>query len=100
MPSPEIERMIQLLAKLPGLGPRSARRVALYLVRHKTDALEPLAQAMQLAAASIRTCAICGNLDASDPCSICADARRDGALVCVVETVADLWALERAGAAA
>lgn len=98
MPSLEIERVIQLLAKLPGLGPRSARRVALYLVRHKTDALEPLAQALGQAAASIRTCGICGNLDAADPCSICADERRDRALVCVVETVADLWALERAGA--
>ena len=98
MPAPEIERLIQLLAKLPGLGPRSARRVALYLVRHKPDALDPLAEAMGRAAAAIRACSTCGNLDAGDPCAICADPKRDPSLVCVVETVADLWALERAGA--
>jgi recombination protein RecR len=98
MPAPEIERLIQLLAKLPGLGPRSARRVALYLVRHKADALDPLAEAMSRAAAAIRACSVCGNLDAADPCAICTDPKRDRSFVCVVETVADLWALERAGA--
>ncbi|MBN9588743.1 MAG: recombination protein RecR [Alphaproteobacteria bacterium 64-11] len=93
----EIERLIQLLARLPGLGPRSARRAALVLLKKRDVLLEPLAQAMQDAAAAIRPCEVCGNLDTVSPCSICTDARRDPNLLCVVEDVADLWALERAG---
>ena len=98
MPASEIERLIALLAKLPGLGPRSARRVALHLIRNPAGALEPLADAMARAAAAIRVCSKCGNLDVRDPCALCADPERDQGLVCVVETVADLWALERAHA--
>jgi recombination protein RecR len=95
--SSEIERLIQLLAKLPGLGPRSARRAALVLLKKPDQLLEPLAQAMKDAAAAIRSCEICGNLDTTSPCAICRDPRRDPSLLCVVEDVADLWALERAG---
>lgn len=95
MSSPEIERLVQLLAKLPGLGPRSARRAALHLIKRKDILLEPLAAAMTQAAQSIRTCGVCGNLDATDPCGICADDRRDRSVICIVEDVADLWALER-----
>jgi len=93
----EIERLIQLLAKLPGLGPRSARRAALVLLKKRDLLLEPLAQAMQDAAEATRNCEICGNLDTTSPCAICRDARRDPHILCVVEDVADLWALERAG---
>src|SRR6201996_4002702 len=93
----EIERLIQLLAKLPGLGPRSARRAALVLLKKRDLLLEPLATAMQDAAAATRDCEICGNLDTISPCAICRDTRRDPHLLCVVENVADLWALERAG---
>jgi len=92
----EIERLIQLLAKLPGLGPRSARRAALVLLKKRNEFLEPLAQAMQEAAAATRNCEICGNLDTISPCAICRDPRRDPHILCVVEDVADLWALERA----
>ncbi len=95
---PEIERLIQLLARLPGLGPRSARRAALTLIRRKDALLVPLAGAMADAAEKIVECSTCGNVDVSDPCAICSDSRRDGGLICVVEDVADLWALERAGA--
>jgi recombination protein RecR len=95
MSSPEIERLVQLLAKLPGLGPRSARRAALHLIKRKDILLEPLAAAMTQAAQSVRTCGVCGNLDATDPCGICADDRRDRSVICIVEDVADLWALER-----
>jgi len=91
----EIERLIQLLARLPGLGPRSARRAALHLIRNKGSLLEPLARAMTDAAASIRICSICGNVDTVDPCGICTDRKRDGSVICVVEQVNDLWALER-----
>lgn len=98
MNGPEIERLIQLLAKLPGLGPRSARRAALYLIKRKESVLAPLAAAMTAAAERIRNCRICGNLDATDPCAICSDARRDASTICVVEDVADLWAMERTGA--
>lgn len=94
---PEIERLIQLLAKLPGLGPRSARRAALQLLKKRDVLLEPLALAMRDAAAAIRTCETCGNLDTTSPCSLCRDARRDPHILCIVEDVADLWALERAG---
>ena len=94
---PEIERLIQLLSKLPGLGPRSARRAALVLLKKREGLLEPLGAAMHEAAAAIKTCETCGNLDTRSPCSICRDPRRDPAVLCVVEDVADLWALERAG---
>jgi recombination protein RecR len=93
---PEIEKLVQLLAKLPGLGPRSARRAALVLLKKREALLEPLGQAMREAAAAIRSCETCGNLDTMSPCSICRDPRRDPHLLCVVEDVADLWALERA----
>ena len=93
----EIERLIQLLAKLPGLGPRSARRAALVLLKKRETLLEPLGAAMREAAAAIRNCEICGNLDTASPCSVCRDPRREPAVLCVVEDVADLWALERAG---
>jgi len=92
----DVERLIQLLARLPGLGPRSARRAALSLLRQPEGKLMPLAQAMEAAAKSVRTCSSCGTLDSTDPCSICADGARDHGVVCVVESVGDLWALERA----
>jgi recombination protein RecR len=95
---PEIERLIQLLARVPGLGPRSARRAALALIRKKDELLAPLGQAMQVAAERIVVCGTCGSIDTQDPCSVCSDLRRDPSTIIVVETVADLWALERAGA--
>src|ERR1700753_3384727 len=94
---PEIERLIQLLAKLPGLGPRSARRAALTLLQKRDMLLEPLALAMREAASAIKTCEVCGNLDTTSPCSLCRDPRREAQVLCIVEDVADLWALERAG---
>ncbi|WP_292531831.1 recombination mediator RecR [Methylocystis sp.] len=94
---PEIEKLVQLLAKLPGLGPRSARRAVLHLIRKREELLAPLAEAMRVAHERIVACSVCGNIDTSDPCTICRDARRDGTILLVVETVADLWALERAG---
>lgn len=96
MGGPEIERLIGLLAKLPGLGPRSARRTALRLLQEPQTRLLPLAQAMQEAARMVRACSACGNLDSTDPCQVCADPHRDRAIICVVEGVGDLWALERA----
>ena len=93
----EIERLIQLLAKLPGLGPRSARRAALALLKKRDTLLEPLADSLREAADAIMSCAVCGNLDTQSPCAICSDSRRDPHILCVVEDVADLWALERAG---
>jgi len=93
----EIERLIQLLAKLPGLGPRSARRAALALLKKRDTLLEPLADSLREAADAILTCEVCGNLDTQSPCAICSDNRRDPHILCVVEDVADLWALERAG---
>jgi recombination protein RecR len=95
---PEIERLIQLLARLPGLGPRSARRAALHLIRKRETLLQPLAEAMRLAEERIVVCTVCGNIDTRDPCTICADPARDSSTIVVVETVGDLWALERAGA--
>ena len=95
---PEIERLIQLLAKVPGLGPRSARRAALHLIKKKEQLLAPLALAMGEAVEKVRVCSICGNVDTIDPCSICEDPRRDPTTIIIVEDVADLWALERAGA--
>ena len=93
----EIERLIQLLAKLPGLGPRSARRAALTLLKKRESLLEPLADAMAKAAAALKQCSVCGNLDTTNPCGLCRDPSRESGTVCVVEDVADLWALERAG---
>lgn len=94
---PEIERLVQLLARLPGLGPRSARKAALALLKRRADLLEPLATALGEAAQKIVTCPECGNVDTTVPCTICQDDRRDRSLIVVVEDVADLWALERAG---
>lgn len=93
---PEIERLIQLLAKLPGFGPRSARRATLELLKKREALLEPLALALREAADAIKTCEVCGNLDTASPCSLCRDPRREFRVLCVVEDVADLWALERA----
>ncbi len=98
MSSPEIERLIGLLAKLPGLGPRSARRAALYLLKRRESVMTPLAKVLNDTADAVGICGTCGNLDANDPCGICADPQRLGSQICVVEEVADLWALERAGA--
>ncbi|HWG05716.1 MAG TPA: recombination mediator RecR [Beijerinckiaceae bacterium] len=95
---PEIQRLIQLLARLPGLGPRSARRAALHLIRKREDLLAPLSDALQTAYERVGVCSTCGNIDTSDPCTVCRDERRDKRLLIVVETVADLWALERAAA--
>ncbi|WP_144184659.1 recombination mediator RecR [Elioraea rosea] len=98
MMGPELERLVMLLAKLPGFGPRSARRAALSLLQKREVLMRPLADALLAAAEAIRPCSVCGNLDTTDPCGLCADARRDRATICVVETVGDLWALERAHA--
>ena len=94
----QLDTLIQLLAKLPGLGPRSARRAALFLIKRREQIMEPLASALAAAAAEIRSCSVCGNLDTTDPCAICRDPERDDAVICVVEDLADLWALERTGA--
>ena len=93
---PEIERLVQLLARLPGLGPRSARRAALHLIKKREELLGPLGEAMQVAYQRILTCSVCGNIDTIDPCTICQDTRRDPGILLIVETVSDLWALERA----
>jgi recombination protein RecR len=93
----EIEHLIQFLARLPGLGPRSARRAALFMLKRRDTILEPLAKAMIAAKERVQTCSVCGNLDPISPCGICANPRRDNSLICVVEDVADLWALERGG---
>src|SRR5437764_605122 len=94
----ELDTLIQLLGKLPGLGPRSARRAALFLIKRREQIMEPLAAAMAAAAAAVRPCTNCGNLDTADPCAICRDPERDQTAICVVEDLADLWALERTGA--
>jgi recombination protein RecR len=91
----EIERLVQLLAKLPGLGPRSARRAVLQLLKRRESLMQPLAQALADVGDRVSACSECGNLDTKDPCTICSDTRRDGSVLCVVEDVADLWALER-----
>jgi recombination protein RecR len=96
MGGPEIETLIGLLAKLPGMGPRSARRAALKMLQQPEARMLPLASALAEAARSVKSCRLCGNLDSRDPCAICTDPRRDRALICVVEGVGDLWALERA----
>ena len=95
---PEIERLIALLAKLPGLGPRSARRATLALLKRREQLLEPLSAALAEAAERVRVCSVCGSLDTRDPCAICADQARDPALICVVEEVGSVWAMERANA--
>jgi len=94
----DLDRLIQLLARLPGLGPRSARRAVLHLMKKREALMLPLAEAMARAAKSVTQCSLCGNLDTRDPCGICREATRDPKLLCVVEEVADLWALERSGA--
>jgi recombination protein RecR len=93
---PEIIRLIELLGRLPGIGPRSARRVALHLMKKRESLLAPLAAAMTEAAARVTTCRVCGNLDTTDPCGLCAAANRDDSVLCVVQEVGDLWAMERA----
>ena len=98
MAGAEIERLIQLLARLPGLGPRSARRAALFLIKKRELIMAPLAQALQTAIEKIAICRICGNIDSQNPCTVCTDARRDPGIIVVVADVADLWALERAQA--
>ena len=95
---PEIERVIALLARLPGMGPRSARRAALALLKRREQLLDPLARALLDASARVRPCATCGALDTTDPCTVCASPARDATLICVVEEVGALWAMERGGA--
>ncbi len=95
MTSPAVERLVGCLGKLPGLGPRSARRAALHLLERRESHLEPLLIALRDAAETVRPCSLCGNLDTEDPCGVCTDPERDRAGICVVERVADLWALER-----
>ena len=97
---PEIDQLIQLLARLPGLGPRSARRAVLHLIKKKEQLMLPLSAALDRAVEAVRTCEVCGNVDTRSPCGICADPRRQSGLLIVVEDVADLWALERAGVGA
>ena len=96
MVSADIENLIALLAKLPGLGPRSARRAVLHLIKRRESLAQPLTKAMSDAIDNVKTCSVCGNLDTLDPCPLCTDPKRDAGLICVVEDVADLWALERA----
>ena len=96
MSSPEIEALVQSLSRLPGLGPRSARRAVLHLLKRRETALRPLAQALETVDRNMTSCARCGNIDTSDPCHVCTDPRRDDTLLAVVEEVADLWAMDRA----
>lgn len=93
---PEIEKLVQLLSRVPGLGPRSARRAALALIKKREALLVPLADAMAVVRDTVKTCSRCGNVDTADPCTVCTDERRDQSVVIVVEDVSDLWALERA----
>ena len=95
---PEIERLISLLAKLPGMGPRSARRATLALLKKREQLMEPLAQSLAETAAKVRPCSVCSAPDTRDPCSICSDTSRDASLICVVEEAGALWAMERVGA--
>ncbi len=95
---PDIERLVQLLARLPGLGPRSARRAALHLIKKRELLMAPLAAALQTALEKIEVCRVCGNIDTQNPCTVCTDVKRDRSVLVVVADVADLWALERAGA--
>ena len=96
--SPEIDRLIGLLSKLPGLGPRSAKRATLYLLKKREQVMGPLAFALDDAAKKVQSCSACGNWDSIDPCAVCSDESRDPAVLCVVQDVGDLWAMERAGA--
>jgi recombination protein RecR len=96
MGGPEVDKLISLMSRLPGLGPRSARRAVLKMLQQPEARMLPLATALTEAARAVRPCSVCGNLDSRDPCSICTDPHRDGSTICVVETVGDLWALERA----
>lgn len=93
----DVERLTQLLARLPGLGPRSARRAVLHLLKKRETLMQPLGQALEAVAETVKTCPTCGNLDTDTPCSICRDVERDPATICVLEEVGDLWALERTG---
>lgn len=93
----DVERLTQLLARLPGLGPRSARRAVLHLLKKRETLMQPLGQALEAVAETVKTCPTCGNLDTDTPCSICRDVERDPAIICVLEEVGDLWALERTG---
>ena len=93
----EIDKLIQLLARVPGLGPRSARRATLHLLNKRESLMRPLAETLAVAADTIKSCSICGNIDVVDPCRICEDGRRDETILCVVEQVGDLWALDRTG---
>jgi recombination protein RecR len=95
---PEIERLIALLSKLPGMGPRSGRRAALAMLKRREQLLDPLARAMADASAKVRACSVCGALDTAEPCTVCSDPLRDQSMLCVVEEVGALWAMERAGA--
>lgn len=95
MASPEIDTLTQALSRLPGLGPRSARRAVLHLIKKRETALQPLLSALEAVNERLSTCSLCGNIDTTDPCGVCADPRRDGSSICVVEEVADLWALDR-----
>lgn len=95
MAGTDIEALIRQLAKLPGLGPRSARRAVLDLIKKKESVMKPLIQSLERAAESVRICGTCGNFDTQDPCAMCLDPKRDRSVICVVEDVADLWALER-----
>ena len=90
-----VEALIQLLAKLPGLGPRSARRAALHLIKRRESLMEPLARALRDTADSVKTCSVCHNIDTTDPCAICIDPKRERSQICVVEDIGDLWAMER-----
>ena len=98
MATSDIDLLIQLISRLPGFGPRSARRATLHLIKNREQLLKPLVAAMASASESVQQCSACGNLDTVDPCAICTDVRRDPAIICVVEEVADLWALERTAA--
>lgn len=95
MISSELKGLIQLLSRLPGLGPRSGKRIALHLLNNRTTALPALAQSLQEVGVKVKDCSVCGNLDSADPCTLCQDVRRDQSTLCIVESVADLWALER-----
>ncbi|PWR21809.1 recombination mediator RecR [Zavarzinia compransoris] len=97
-PGGALDRLIQLLARLPGFGPRSARRAALQLISRRESLMAPLAAALAEALDKVRPCSRCGNLDTMDPCAVCRDPARDAGVVCVVESVGDLWAIERSGA--
>ncbi len=95
MISDELKTLIQLFSKLPGLGPRSGKRIALHLLQNRTTTLPALTESLQIVGVKVQDCTICGNLDSQDPCTLCQDPRRDPSVICIVESVADLWALER-----